>query len=281
MKAKFSFEIFPPRQDMPVEVIYKTLDGLTDLNPDFISVTCGAGGSSSNASERMIEVAAAIKDKYHKKSVAHIPCINLDEADVENILAQLDLRGIDEILALRGDKVPNVEPKNIFPHAVDLISFIRAKTGNKFKIYAACYPEGHTDATDLDTDLKFLKEKVDAGVDGLITQLFFDNNQFYYFLEKIRALGIDLPIEAGIMPVTKKKQIERMVNICGASLPVKFRKILDRYGENSDALQEAGIVYAMNQIVDLLAHGVDGIHLYVMNNVYVARRISEGVKNLL
>ncbi|MBQ7476182.1 MAG: methylenetetrahydrofolate reductase [Selenomonadaceae bacterium] len=281
MKAKFSFEIFPPRQDMPVEIIYKTLDGLTDLNPDFISVTCGAGGSSSNASERMIEVAAAIKDKYHKKSVAHIPAINLDKDDVENILAQLERHGIDEILALRGDRVPNVEPKNFFPHAVDLISFIREKTGNKFKIYAACYPEGHTDATDFDTDLKFLKEKVDAGVDGLITQLFFDNNHFFYFLEKIHALGINLPIEAGIMPVTKKKQIERMVNICGASLPVKFRKILDRYGENSDALQEAGIVYAMNQIVDLLAHGIDGIHLYVMNNVYVARRISEGVKNLL
>ena len=270
MKAKFSFEIFPPRKDMPVE-----------LNPDFISVTCGAGGSSSNASERMIEVAAAIKDKYHKKSVAHIPCINLDKADVEQILTQLDLRGIDEILALRGDRVPNVEPKNIFPHAVDLISFIREKTDKKFKIYAACYPEGHTESSDFDEDINFLKAKVDAGVDGLITQLFFDNNHFYYFMEKIRALGINVPVEAGIMPVTKKKQIERMVNICGASLPVKFRKILDRYGDNSDALQEAGIVYALNQIVDLLAHGVDGIHLYVMNNVYVARRISDAVKTLL
>lgn len=281
MSTKFSFEIFPPRKDMPVEVIYKTLDGLTDLNPDFISVTCGAGGSSSNASDRMIEVAAAIKDKYHKKSVAHIPCINLDKADVEKILSQLELRGIDEILALRGDKVQGVEPKNIFLHAVDLISFIREKTGSKFKIYAACYPEGHTDSKDFDADLNFLKEKVDAGVDGLITQLFFDNNHFYYFMEKIHALGIDLPVEAGIMPVTNKKQIERMVNICGASLPVKFRKILDRYGNDSAALQEAGIVYALNQIVDLLAHNVNGIHLYVMNNVYVARRISDAVKNLL
>ena len=281
MKANFSFEIFPPRQDMPVEIIYKTLDGLTDLNPDFISVTCGAGGSSTNASARMIEVAAAIQDKYHKKSVAHIPCINLDKVEVENILSQLELRGIDSILALRGDKVPNVEPKNIFPHAVDLISFIREKTGKTFKIYAACYPEGHTESTDFDADLNFLKAKVDAGVDGLITQLFFDNNHFHYFREKISALGVNVPIEAGIMPVTKKKQIERMVNICGASLPVKFRKILDKYGDNSDALQEAGIVYALNQIVDLLANGVDGIHLYVMNNVYVARRISDAVKNLL
>ena len=281
MKAKFSFEIFPPRKDMPVEIIYNTLDGLADLNPDFISVTCGAGGSATNASERMIEVAAAIKDRYHKKSVAHIPCINLDKAEVEQILSQLERRGIDEILALRGDKVQGVEPKNIFLHAVDLISFIREKTGDKFKIYAACYPEGHTESVDFDADLNFLKAKVDSGVDGLITQLFFDNNQFHYFREKISAMGVNVPIEAGIMPVTKKKQIERMVNICGASLPVKFRKILDRYGDNSDALQEAGIVYALNQIVDLLAHGVDGIHLYVMNNVYVARRISDAVKNLL
>lgn len=280
MKAKFSFEIFPPKKDMPLEVVYKTLDGLTDLNPDFISVTCGAGGSSSDASGRMIEVAAALKEKYHKKTVAHIPAINLDKGDVEKILNQLELRDIDEILALRGDRVPNVEPKNIFPHAVDLISFIREKTDKKFKIYAACYPEGHTESSDFDADINFLKAKVDAGVDGLITQLFFDNDHFYYFMEKIRALGINVPVEAGIMPVTKKKQIERMVNICGASLPVKFRKILDRYGDNSDALQEAGIVYALNQIVDLLAHGVDGIHLYVMNNVYVARRISDVVKSL-
>ncbi len=277
MKAKFSFEIFPPRKDMPVEVIYKTLDGLTDLNPDFISVTCGAGGSSANASGRMIEVAAALKEKYHKKTVAHIPCINLDKGDVEKILSQLEQRGIDEILALRGDKVPGVEPKNIFPHAIDLISFIREKTDKKFKIYAACYPEGHTESSDFDADINFLKAKIDAGVDGLITQLFFDNDHFYYFMEKIHALGINVPVEAGIMPVTKKQQIERMVNICGASLPVKLRKILDRYGDNSDALQEAGIVYALNQIIDLLAHGVDGIHLYVMNNVYVARRISEVV----
>ena len=280
-KTKFSFEIFPPRKDMPVDVIYNTLDQLSDLNPDFISVTCGAGGSSSNASERMIEIAAAIKDKYHKTSVAHMPCLNLTKDEAAEILTQLDKHGIYNILALRGDRVPNVEPKNEFLHAVDLISFIRQQTGQKFKIYAACYPEGHTEAIDFDTDIKYLKEKVDAGVDGLITQLFFDNNFFYYFNDKIHKLGIDVPIEVGIMPVTNKKQIERMVNICGAKLPVKFRNILDRYGDDSDALKEAGIVYALNQIVDLLAHGVSGIHLYVMNNVYVARRISDAIIKLL
>ena len=281
MSAKFSFEVFPPRKDMPVDVIYNTLDKIADLNLDFISVTCGAGGSSANASDRMIEVASAIKEKYHKNSVAHLPCLYLDKNSALDVLKKLDEKNIHSILALRGDKVAGVEPKNDFPHAVDLIKFIREQTGQKFKIYAACYPEGHTESNDFDEDLKFLKEKVDAGVDGLITQLFFDNNFFYYFWEKIQKLGVNIPIEVGIMPVTKKNQIERMINQCGASLPPKFRKILDKYGENSDALQDAGIVYALNQIVDLLAHDVDGIHLYVMNNVYVARRISDAIEKLL
>ena len=229
----------------------------------------------------MLEVAAAIKHKYNRRSVAHLPCINLSKEEVVEMLSELDKQGIHDILALRGDRVTGVEPKNDFPHAVDLIKFIRRETGSKFRIYAACYPEVHTEAPDFDTDLNFLKQKTEAGVDGLISQLFFDNTSFYYFRERARQIGIDIPIEAGIMPVTKKQQIERMVNLCGANLPIKFRKILDKYGENSDALKEAGIVYALNQIVDLLANGVDGIHLYVMNNVYVARRISETVKHLL
>ena len=276
----FSFEVFPPRKDMPVEVIYNTLDQLSDLEPEFISVTCGAGGSSANAGARMIEVAAAIKHNYNRRSVAHLPCIYLTKDDVRKTLAALNRLDINDILALRGDRVPGVEPKEDFPHAVDLIKFIRQETGAKFKIRAACYPEGHNEAPDFDTDLEHLKQKVDAGVDGLISQLFFDNNFFFYFRDRARKIGIDVPIEAGIMPVTKKQQIERMVNVCGATLPIKFRKILDKYGDNSDALREAGIVYALNQIVDLLANDVDGIHLYVMNNVYVARRISESVRIL-
>ncbi|MBQ9480405.1 MAG: methylenetetrahydrofolate reductase [Selenomonadaceae bacterium] len=281
MSVPFSFEVFPPRKDMPVDVIYNTLDQLSDLEPEFISVTCGAGGSSANAGARMLEVASAIKNKYNRRSVAHLPCINLSRDEVADMLIELDRADIHDILALRGDRVPNVEPKEDFPHAADLIRFIRQQTERKFKIYAACYPEVHTEAPDFDTDLKHLKAKVDAGVDGLITQLFFDNNSFYYFRDRARAIGIDVPIEAGIMPVTKKQQVERMVNICGATLPIKFRRILDKYGDNDDALREAGIVYALNQIVDLLANGVEGIHLYVMNNVYVARRISETVKYLL
>ena len=280
-KTKFSFEVFPPRKDMPVDVIYNTLDQLSDLKPDFISVTCGAGGSSTNASARMIEIAATIKNKYQRQSVAHMPCMNIDRSEATDILHSLDKEGIYNILALRGDRVPGVEPKKDFPHAIDLIKFIRQETAQKFKIYAACYPEGHTESTDFDTDLNYLKEKVDAGVDGLISQLFFDNDSYYYFLDKINRLRINLNVEAGIMPVTNKKQIERMVNLCGAKLPVKFRHILDKYGDDPEALRDAGIVYALNQIVDLLAHGVSGIHLYVMNNVYVARRISEAIQKLL
>lgn len=281
MSTQFSFEVFPPKKDMPVDIIYNTLDQLSDLKPDFISVTCGAGGSDANAGARMIEVASAIKNKYNRRAVAHLPCINLTKAAVENMLTELDRAEIHDILALRGDRVPSVEPKNDFPYAADLIKFIRQKTDRKFKIYAACYPEVHTEAPDFDTDLNHLKEKVEAGVDGLISQLFFDNHSFYYFIDRARKIGIDVPVEAGIMPVTKKKQVERMVNQCGANLPIKFRRILDKYGDNPDALREAGIVYALNQIVDLLANGVDGIHLYVMNNVYVARRISETVQKLL
>ena len=280
-KTKYSFEVFPPRRDMPVDVIYNTLDQLSDLKPDFISVTCGAGGSSTNASERMIEIAAAIKNKYNREIVAHIPCMNIDKSEAANIINKLDEEGIYNILALRGDKVPNVEPKEDFPHAVDLIKFIRQQKGQKFKIYAACYPEGHIEAPSFDTDLQYLKEKVDAGVDGLISQLFFDNDYFYYFQEKSQRLGINIPVEVGIMPITNKKQIERMVNLCGSTFPVKFQRILDRYGDDSDSLRDAGIVYALNQIVDLLAHGVNGIHLYVMNNVYVARRISDAIIKLL
>ncbi len=275
MSTHFSFEVFPPRKDMPVDVIYNTLDQLSDLEPDFISVTCGAGGSSTNAGARMLEVAAAIKHKYNRRSVAHLPCINLSKEEVVEMLSELDKQGIHDILALRGDRVPGVEPKNDFPHAVDLIKFIRRETGSKFRIYAACYPEVHTEAPDFDTDLHFLKQKTEAGVDGLISQLFFDNNFFFYFRDRARKIGIDVPIEAGIMPVTSKSQIERMVTMCGATLPRKFQRILAKYESRPEALRDAGIAFAIDQIVDLLGNGVDGIHLYVMNNPYVIRKIAD------
>ena len=280
-RAVFSFEIFPPKRDMPIDTVYRTLDDLTDLAPYFISVTCGAGGSADGSNRRTIEVASAIQNKYHREGIAHLPCIHFSRADVLSMLDELEKNGVRKILALRGDRVPDLTPKDDFAHASDLVAFIRAHAKDRFQIFAACYPEGHTEARDLDSDIQNLRKKVDAGVDRLISQLFFDNEYFYEFLDKARKAGITVPVEAGIMPVTNKKQIERMVTLCGATLPRKFQRVLAKYESQPEALREAGIAFATEQIVDLLAHGVDGIHLYTMNNPYVARKISESIRTLL
>lgn len=280
-RAFFSFEIFPPKRDMPIDTVYRTLDELTDLEPDFISVTCGAGGSADGSNRRTIEVASAIQNKYHRVGIAHLPCIHFTRAEVLDMLGKLEENGVKKILALRGDRVMGLTPKEDFRHASDLIAFIRENAGDRFQIFAACYPEGHTEAPDLDTDIRNLRKKVDAGVDRLISQLFFDNAFFYEFLNKARKAGITVPVEAGIMPVTNKKQIERMVTLCGATLPRKFQRVLAKYESQPEALRDAGIAFATEQIVDLLAHGVDGIHLYTMNNPYIARKISETIRTLL
>ncbi len=277
----FSFEVFPPKREMPMDTVYKALDGLTDLKPDFISVTCGAGGSADGSNLRTIEVASLIQNKYHCEGIAHLPCIHFTRDTVSDMLTRLQENGVKKILALRGDRVMGLTPKEDFRHASDLIAFIREKTGDRFQIFAACYPEGHTEAPDLDTDIYYLKKKVNAGVDRLISQLFFDNELFYSFQERTARAGIRVPIEAGIMPVTNKKQIERMVTLCGATLPRKFQRVLAKYESQPEALRDAGIAFATEQIVDLLAHGVDGIHLYTMNNPYIARKISETIRTLL
>lgn len=182
-------------------------------------------------------------------------------------------------MALRGDINPEFTPKTDFKYASDLISFIKAN--GDFNLSGGCYPEGHFETPDKNQDLRNLKIKVDAGADHLISQLFFDNNYFYSFLDKARNIGINVPIEAGIMPVVNKKQIEKMVSLCNVDLPKKFTTMMARYEHNKEAMLDAGIAYAISQIVDLLAHGVDGIHLYTMNNAYIARRIKEAIGNLL
>lgn len=273
----FSFEIFPPKKTAPIEVIYDTLEQLGDLNPDFISVTYGAGGNSQGGST--CEIAHTIKEKYGIEPVAHLPCINYTKSEISTILEDFKAHGIENILALRGDINPDVPPKMEFRYASELVKFIRGK--GDFDIAGACYPEGHIDTPNIVDDILNLKKKVDSGVTHLITQLFFDNAYFYSFLEKAKIAGINVPIEAGIMPVTNKKSIERMVSMCGASLPPKFTKMMQRYENNPEALRDAGIAYAADQIVDLVSNGVDGIHLYTMNNTYVARRISDAVGNII
>ncbi len=275
-KQVFSLEVFPPKRDMPIDTIYKTLDELSEIKPAFISVTYGAGGSENCAAT--LEIASTIKNKYGIEAVAHLPGINLTKADVVNMLDDFKKNGIQNILALRGDGNPETEPVGDFNHADELVRFI--KEHGDFHVAGACYPEGHAESENLITDIKYLKQKVDAGCDHLISQLFFDNDHFYRFRERCDLAGINVPIEAGIMPVLNKKQIERMVTMCGASLPNKFVKMMARYENNPEALKDAAIAYAVDQIVDLVSQGVDGIHLYTMNKPDTAKRIYSCVASL-
>lgn len=278
-KPVLSFEIFPPKKEKDLENIGDILSELSYLNPDFISVTFGAGGSVVNNST--INIAKMIKEDYGIEPVVHLTCLNHSKDNITNILDQLAKNNLTNILALRGDRNPDVEPKKDFLHASDLVSFIRENEKYDFGISAACYPEGHMDSKDLIDDIKFLKTKVDCGVDHLISQLFFDNQCFYDFSERCKIASIDVPIDAGIMPVTSKSSIERMVSLCGASLPSKFTKVMQKYEYDKEALFDAGTAYAINQIVDLIAHDVDGIHIYTMNNPKLAKRIVDGIKNLI
>ncbi|MGI6174941.1 MAG: methylenetetrahydrofolate reductase [NAD(P)H] [Christensenellales bacterium] len=275
-KTIFSCEVFPPKPTSSVNTIYETLDGLKDISPDFISVTYGAGGGSNNG--ETFKIASVIKE-CGIDSAVHLPCIGLTKAEVLEKLSKTKGIGAKNILALRGDIPNNNYVQGDFKYASDLIAFI--KTQGDFNIIAACYPEGHIEATNKVEDIRNLKIKVDAGVDHLITQLFFDNDYFYSFAERCQLAGIHVPIQAGIMPVVNKKQIERMSSLCGATMPKKYIAMMERYEHNPIAMRDAGIAYAIDQIVDLIAQGVDGIHLYTMNNPYIARKIHEAIHSLI
>ncbi len=276
----FSFEMFPPKKTSPIESVYSKLDEICALKPDFISVTYGAGGSANHS--YTTEICSKIKRDYGIESVAHLTCVNSTKSDIDAQLEDFKTHGIENILALRGDYVEGVEPKKEFSYASDLCSYIKNHSEHgDFDLAGSCHPEVHFEAKDEVEDVLNLKKKVDCGAEHLISQLFFDNSAFYRFLERTKIAGINVPIEAGIMPVTNKKQIERMVSMCGASLPSKFSKIMQKYEDKPEALRDAGIAYAIEQIVDLIANGVDGIHLYTMNNPYIAQKISEAISNLL
>ena len=274
-KIVLSYEVFPPKPTAPVKTIYDTLNELKKLSPDFISVTYGAGGGKNN--NETFKIASAVKS-LGIESAAHLPCIGLTKEDVSDKLQELKERGIENILALRGD-IPNEGyVQGDFEYASDLISYIRSQ--GDFNIIAACYPEGHIEAKDIIEDIQNLKIKVESGADHFISQLFFNNDYFYSFRERCQLAGINVPIEAGIMPVVNKRQIERMTSLCGASVPKKFAAMMERYENNPIAMRDAGIAYAIDQIVDLITQGVDGIHLYTMNNPYIARKIYEAIHSL-
>lgn len=274
-----SLEIFPPKITSPVETIFETLDGLADTKPDFISVTYGAGGK---AKDRTVEIASKIKNDYGIESLAHLTCISSTKEEIENIFGEMRKNNIENVLALRGD-IPE-DPDFEFPnplqyeYACDLVK--EARAAGDFCVGAACYPETHIDCESKVKDIKHLKNKIEQGVDFLISQLFFDNEIFYRFLEEIDLAGIDIPVSAGIMPVLNKNQILRITKLSGCSIPPKFRRILDRYEDNPAALKEAGEAYAIEQIIDLMAFGVSGIHLYTMNKPDTAKRILNNMEHI-
>ena len=276
-ERSLSFEIFPPKKDDELRNIDDTLDVLCELKPDFISVTFGAGGSCN--CNKTIELARKIKDKYKVEPVVHLTCLHYSRKEIDEFARVLKDAGIENILALRGDMRDDIPKKEDFTYASDLVSYLKEK--HDFCILGACYPERHPESDNNVDEIRHLKTKVNSGTEVVLSQLFFDNNLFYDFEEKCRIADIDVPIIPGIMPVVKAAQIKRMISMCNASFPERFQKIVDRYENNKEALFDAGMAYALSQIIDLLVSDTDGIHLYTMNNPQIARRICEGIKNIV
>lgn len=276
-KKSLSFEIFPPKKTEDLENIDETLSVLCECDPDFISVTFGAGGSSN--CNRTIELAKKIKNQYHVEPVVHLTCLHYDKKEIDEFARVLTEEGIQNVLALRGDRNPDIQEKEDFKHASDLIHYLKPK--EDFCFLGACYPECHPESENKISEMKYLREKVDAGAEVLLSQLFFDNEQFFKFVENCRIAGIRVPIIPGIMPVINARQIKRMVTMCGASFPERFQRIIRKYEDNKEALFDAGMSYALSQIIDLLVGDIDGIHLYTMNNPLVARRICDGIRNII
>ncbi|MDN6025810.1 methylenetetrahydrofolate reductase [NAD(P)H] [Bifidobacterium mongoliense] len=276
-RPAFSLEVFPPRRHAPIGTIYDTLDGLEDVDPDFISVTYGTGRSADRTAT--LRISRTIHDEYRIPVVAHLTAQYLDRNQADETLDAFEAAGVHAVLALRGDRDPDRPPTDVFAHASDLTAYI-ADTHPDMTIYGACYPECHPQSKNRKDDIGALKLKVDAGAKRLISQLFYDDDDFLSFLEIARASGIAVPIEAGIMPVTDAAQVGRMVRLCSSRVPRSLSRILERWGDDPSALREAGIIYASQQITDLVAQGVDGIHLYTMNRPAITRRIWANTRGL-
>ena len=273
-KATLSFEVFPPKSWDAYNNVKTATEEIARLSPDFMSVTYGAGGGASATSA---SIAENILKNFGVTPLAHLTCVASTKQAVREYLAELSKNGIENILALRGD-IPN-EGLTVqeYRYASELILDIKAAGG--FCIGGACYPEGHT--KNQKEDIRFLKEKVDMGCDFLTTQMFFDNNILYNFLYKIREAGINVPVVAGIMPVTNGKQIQRIVKLSGTYLPQRFKSIVDRFGDNPPAMKQAGIAYATDQIIDLVANDVENVHVYTMNKPDVAAQIQANLSEIL
>lgn len=271
-RPTLSFEIFPPKKsDTNLSKIYDAIEELASLKPDFISVTYGAGGTTT---DNTVEIASTIKNKYGIEAVAHLSCIDTTSTELNHILEELKNNNIENILSLRGDFPPNSENiSSEFKYASDLNSFIKNNFPDTFCLSGACYPEVHQEAESLQEDLKNLKKKVDAGATYLITQIFFDNNYYYRLVREARLIGINVPIIAGIMPATNSKQLLRISKLSGCSIPYNLSAMIERFSNNPNAMKEVGLNFATYQIMDLITNGVGGIHLYTMNKPEIAKEI--------
>ncbi len=275
-KPSLSFEVFPPKTSDKLESVEKAVNEIATLNPSYMSVTYGAGGGTSDYTVR---IARELLDKG-VTSLAHLTCITSDKSNIKNMLTTLKENGIENILALRGDIPEGFSRENLsYNYASELVKDIR-ESGD-FCIGGACYPENHPESENSYADIEGLKKKIDAGCEFLTTQMFFDNNILYNFLYRIQRAGIFAPVVAGIMPVTNARQIKRIISISANALPQRFIRIVDRYGDNPEAMKQAGIAYATEQIVDLFANGINAVHIYSMNNPDVARGIKNNISELI
>lgn len=272
-EVTISFEVFPPKTDDRYATVEKAAREIAALHPSFMSVTYGAGGGTS---KNTASIAADIQDKFHTPVLAHLTCVSSTREHVRNMVNIYKEKGIENIMALRGD-IPK-EGRSVFEynHACELIHDIKSIDGS-FCIGGACYPEGHVECESPSADIRYLKEKVDAGVDFLTTQMFFDNNMLYNFLYRIREAGIDVPVLPGIMPITNKKQVARSVALSGSTVPQRFRMMVDRFGDDPAKMKQAGVIYATEQIIDLISNGVTHIHVYSMNKPDIAAGIMQSL----
>ncbi len=275
-----SFEVFPPKSDASFESVKHATEEIAKLKPSFMSVTYGAGGGTSKYT---LEIAKSIKKDYNVPSLAHLTCVSSTKEKVKQKIAEIKEAGIQNIMALRGDLTAELEntdrDKWAYRYAIDLIRDI--KESGDFCIGGACYPEIHPESKDQAEDIKYLKEKVDAGCSFLTTQMFFDNNLLYNFLYKIREAGIVVPVIPGIMPITNANQVERAIKLSGSFMPQRFKSLIDKFGYSPDAMKQAGIIYATDQIIDLFANGIKNVHVYSMNKPDVARNILDNLSYIL
>ena len=279
-KPSLSFEVFPPKTTDAFDSVKEATEEIAKLNPSFMSVTFGAGGSNAGFA---VEVAGNLQKNYGVTTVGHLTCIGADRETISSRLDQMRTNGIDNILALRGDRPKEWSEDHAsvadFEHASDLVRFIKGH--GDFCVGGACYPEGHPEAETQKKDIANLKRKVDAGCEFLTTQMFFDNNILYNFIYKLRESGITVPIVAGIMPVTNPKSIARICALSGSLLPKRFIQIVDRFGDNPEAMKQAGIAYATDQIIDLYANGINAVHVYSMNKPDVAAAIQRNLSEII